>query len=43
MEFMPCFLFIYLCLGSRMLSERVCIERMVNCVLNVYHLWLIHW
>ena len=42
MEFLPYFLTIYLYISSRELNGHVCMGKMVVCVLNVFHLWLIH-
>ena len=36
------FPFHFFCIESRVLSECICREGMVNCILDVYHFWLVH-
>ena len=42
MDFLSCFLSIYLCVRSRVLNVLVYMKEMIGCVLDVYYLWLIH-
>ena len=42
MEFLPCFLSIYLYVDSMVLNGHVRVEGTVSYVLDVFHFWLVH-